>query len=125
MLKFQSSIVDAEALKPGLMRQNEQSGPVFKIREDPPDHPHRACPPESTASTRVPQFINVLRGDAVHHRAACRRCRARWRKLSLAAPAPVGTAEITCVWQVSGRNEISFEEWMYLGMQYIDLASTR
>jgi lipopolysaccharide/colanic/teichoic acid biosynthesis glycosyltransferase len=27
---------------------------------------------------------------------------------------------LTCVWQVSGRNEISFEEWMLLDMRYID-----
>ena len=38
----------------------------------------------------------------------------------VAAPPPVGAPGLTCVWQVSGRNEISFEEWMYLDMQYID-----
>ena len=27
---------------------------------------------------------------------------------------------LTCIWQVSGRNQISFEEWMYLDLRYID-----
>jgi len=32
---------------------------------------------------------------------------------------------LTCIWQVSGRNQISFEQWMYLDMQYIDHWSLR
>ncbi|SJZ50339.1 sugar transferase [Carboxydocella sporoproducens DSM 16521] len=30
---------------------------------------------------------------------------------------------ITCIWQVSGRNDVSFEEWMEMDMEYIDRAS--
>jgi exopolysaccharide biosynthesis polyprenyl glycosylphosphotransferase len=119
MLKFRSMVADAEALKARLAAQNEQGGPVFKIRRDP----------RITAVGRfirkysideLPQLINVLRGE-----------------MSVVGPRPPIPSEVakyeawqrrrlsvrpglTCVWQVSGRNEISFEEWMYLDMQYID-----
>jgi exopolysaccharide biosynthesis polyprenyl glycosylphosphotransferase len=119
MLKFRSMIANAEELKAKLMAQNEQRGPVFKISRDP----------RITAVGRfirkysideLPQLINVLRGE-----------------MSIVGPRPPVPAEVTkyeawqrrrlsvrpgltCVWQVSGRNEISFEEWMYLDMQYID-----
>jgi exopolysaccharide biosynthesis polyprenyl glycosylphosphotransferase len=115
MLKFRSMIANAEELK----AHNEQQGPVFKITRDP----------RITAVGRfirkysideLPQLLNVLRGE-----------------MSVVGPRPpipeeVETYEawqrrrlsvrpgLTCVWQVSGRNEISFEEWMYLDMQYID-----
>ncbi len=119
MLKFRTMVADAEARKASLEKLNEQSGPVFKIKDDP----------RITRLGRIlrrysidelPQFINVLRGD-----------------MSIVGPRPPIPSEvaryeawqrrrlsvlpgITCVWQVSGRNEISFEEWMYLDMRYID-----
>jgi exopolysaccharide biosynthesis polyprenyl glycosylphosphotransferase len=119
MLKFRTMVVDAEARQASLLSRNEQSGPVFKIKDDP----------RITRLGRIlrrysidelPQFINVLRGD-----------------MSIVGPRPPLPSEvakyeawqrrrlsvrpgITCVWQVSGRNNISFEEWMYLDMRYID-----
>jgi len=119
MLKFRSMIANAEELKAKLMAQNEQEGPVFKMKRDP----------RITAVGRfirkysideLPQLINVLRGE-----------------MSIVGPRPPIPSEVakyeawqrrrlsvrpglTCVWQVSGRNQISFEEWMYLDMQYID-----
>ena len=119
MLKFRSMVVNAEELKEKLMAQNEQSGPVFKMKNDP----------RITGIGRfirkysideLPQLINVLRGE-----------------MSVVGPRPPVPKEVekyepwqrrrlsvrpglTCVWQVSGRNNISFEEWMYLDMQYID-----
>jgi exopolysaccharide biosynthesis polyprenyl glycosylphosphotransferase len=119
MLKFRSMVVNAEELKARLLAMNEQLGPVFKMKSDP----------RITATGRfirkysideLPQLLNVLRGE-----------------MSLVGPRPPIPAEVakyeawqrrrlsvrpglTCVWQVSGRNEISFEEWMYLDMQYID-----
>ncbi|HEY4015333.1 MAG TPA: sugar transferase [Polyangiaceae bacterium] len=119
MLKFRSMVANAEELKARLMAQNEQQGPVFKMRRDP----------RITAVGRfirkysideLPQLINVLRGE-----------------MSIVGPRPPIPSEVekyeawqrrrlsvrpglTCVWQVSGRNQISFEEWMYLDMQYID-----
>lgn len=119
MLKFRSMVVNAEELKAKLMAQNEQTGPVFKMTRDP----------RVTGIGRfirkysideLPQFINVLRGE-----------------MTIVGPRPPVPSEvaqyeawqrrrlsvrpgITCVWQVSGRNQIGFEEWMYLDMQYID-----
>jgi exopolysaccharide biosynthesis polyprenyl glycosylphosphotransferase len=119
MLKFRSMVVNAEALKAMLAAANEQTGPVFKMRRDP----------RVTGIGRfirkysideLPQLINVLRGD-----------------MSLVGPRPPVPSEVlqyeawqrrrlsvrpglTCIWQVSGRNQLSFEDWMYLDMQYID-----
>lgn len=119
MLKFRSMVVDAEAIKVQLERLNEQTGPVFKMKNDP----------RVTGIGRfirkysvdeLPQLINVLRGD-----------------MSVVGPRPPVPSEVakyepwqrrrlsvrpglTCIWQVSGRNQISFEDWMYLDMQYID-----
>jgi exopolysaccharide biosynthesis polyprenyl glycosylphosphotransferase len=119
MLKFRSMVVNAEELKAKLVAQNEMNGPVFKMKRDP----------RVTAVGRfirkysideLPQLINVLRGE-----------------MTIVGPRPPIPSEVanyeawqrrrlsvrpglTCVWQVSGRNQISFEEWMYLDMQYID-----
>ncbi len=119
MLKFRSMVTNAEELKAKLEKMNEMSGPVFKMKNDP----------RVTAIGRfirkysideLPQLINVLRGD-----------------MSIVGPRPPVPPEVakyeawqrrrlsvrpglTCIWQVSGRNQISFEQWMYLDMQYID-----
>jgi exopolysaccharide biosynthesis polyprenyl glycosylphosphotransferase len=119
MLKFRSMVVDAEARRSRLMTANELRGPVFKMKRDP-----RVTPLgrfiRKFSIDELPQLVNVLRGE-----------------MSVVGPRPPLPAEvaryeawqrrrlsvrpgITCVWQVSGRNEISFEEWMYLDMQYID-----
>lgn len=119
MFKFRSMVVNAEELKEKLMAANEQSGPVFKMKRDP----------RITTIGRfirkysideLPQLINVLRGD-----------------MSIVGPRPPVPQEVakyetwqrrrlsvrpglTCIWQVSGRNEISFNDWMYLDMRYVD-----
>ena len=119
MLKFRSMVQNAEALRAGLDVQNEQSGPVFKMRHDP----------RVTAVGRfirkysvdeLPQFINVLRGEMtiVGPRPPLPREVSQyeaWQRRRLSV-----RPGITCVWQVSGRNEIGFDQWMYLDMQYID-----
>jgi len=119
MLKFRSMVANAEELRETLESHNEQSGPVFKIKRDP----------RTTAIGRwmrkysideLPQFINVLRGEmsvvgprppvpseVVEYEPW------QWRRLSV-------RPGLTCIWQVSGRNQISFEQWMYLDLQYID-----
>jgi exopolysaccharide biosynthesis polyprenyl glycosylphosphotransferase len=119
MLKFRSMVTDAESLKAKLAAMNEQQGPVFKMQNDPRitwigRYIRKASIDE------LPQLINVLRGD-----------------MSIVGPRPPIPAEVaryeawqlrrlsvrpglTCIWQVSGRNQISFEQWMYLDLQYID-----
>lgn len=119
MLKFRTMVVNAEALKASLQSQNEQSGPVFKMKNDP----------RITAIGRflrkhsideLPQLINVLRGDmsVVGPRPPVPQEVAKyqpWQRRRLSV-----RPGLTCIWQVSGRNQITFEEWMYLDMRYID-----
>jgi exopolysaccharide biosynthesis polyprenyl glycosylphosphotransferase len=117
--KFRTMVVNAEALKDQLMSQNEQQGPVFKMKKDPRiTRVGRFL--RKTSLDELPQFFNVLFGDmsVVGPRPPVPREVAqyeRWqlRRLSM-------KPGITCIWQVSGRNEISFEEWMRLDLQYID-----
>jgi len=117
--KFRSMRVGAEAELALLRAQNEMDGPVFKMRQDP-----RVTRVgqflRKTSLDELPQFWNVLRGE-----------------MSLVGPRPPLPAEvrqyqpwqrrrlsvkpgITCTWQVSGRNEIDFERWMRLDLEYID-----
>ncbi|GAC1340623.1 MAG: sugar transferase [Myxococcales bacterium] len=124
MLKFRSMVVDAEELKAALLQHNEQTGPVFKMKQDPRvTRVGRFI--RKYSIDELPQLINVLRGD-----------------MSVVGPRPPVPGEVakyeawqlrrlcvrpglTCLWQVSGRNQISFEDWMYLDMQYIDHWSLR
>jgi exopolysaccharide biosynthesis polyprenyl glycosylphosphotransferase len=119
MLKFRSMVVDAEALREKLLAVNEQTGPVFKMARDPRvTRVGRFI--RKFSIDELPQLVNVLRGE-----------------MSIVGPRPPIPSEVakyepwqrrrlsvrpglTCVWQVSGRNQISFEQWMYLDMQYID-----
>jgi lipopolysaccharide/colanic/teichoic acid biosynthesis glycosyltransferase len=119
MLKFRSMVTNAEELKAKLEALNEQSGPVFKIKNDPRITPIGRFIRKYSID-ELPQLLNVLRGEMsvvgprpplpseVEKYAAWQR-----RRLSV-------RPGLTCIWQVSGRNQISFEEWMYLDMQYID-----
>jgi exopolysaccharide biosynthesis polyprenyl glycosylphosphotransferase len=119
MLKFRSMVVNAEELKAKLEALNEQTGPVFKIKNDPRITPIGRFIRKYSID-ELPQLLNVLRGEMsvvgprpplpseVEKYAAWQR-----RRLSV-------RPGLTCIWQVSGRNQISFEEWMYLDMQYID-----
>jgi len=119
MLKFRSMYRDAERRLEALRERNEMSGPVFKMADDP-------------RVTRVgrflrrlsldefPQFWNVLRGEmsVVGPRPPIPdevRQYKRWQRRRLSV-----RPGITCVWQISGRNEIDFDRWMELDLEYID-----
>ena len=119
MYKFRSMVVNAEELKEDLEEQNEMSGPMFKIKDDP-----RITKVgkfiRKTSIDELPQLWNVLKGD-----------------MSLVGPRPSLPKEVeqfdnwmfkrlsvrpglTCYWQVSGRNNIDFEDWMKLDCRYVD-----
>jgi exopolysaccharide biosynthesis polyprenyl glycosylphosphotransferase len=119
MLKFRTMRVGAEAERDELLRANELSGPIFKMTQDP-----RVTPVgrflRKTSLDELPQLVNVLGGH-----------------MSLVGPRPLPLVEnwelvpvhrrrlsvkpgITGLWQVSGRNDLTFEEWMALDLQYVD-----
>lgn len=119
MYKFRSMVVNAEELKENLEDQNEMSGPMFKIKDDP-----RVTKVgkfiRKTSIDELPQLWNVLKGD-----------------MSLVGPRPSLPKEVeqfdnwmfkrlsvrpglTCYWQVSGRNNIDFEDWMKLDVKYVE-----
>jgi exopolysaccharide biosynthesis polyprenyl glycosylphosphotransferase len=119
MLKFRSMVVNAEALKAQLLAHNEQSGPVFKMKHDPRiTRVGRFI--RKFSIDELPQIVNVLRGDMsiVGPRPPLPNEVARyeaWQRRRLSV-----RPGLTCVWQVSGRNQISFRDWMLLDMRYID-----
>jgi lipopolysaccharide/colanic/teichoic acid biosynthesis glycosyltransferase len=119
MLKFRSMHVDAEARLEALKAQNEMSGPVFKMTNDPRvTRVGRFL--RKTSLDEFPQFWNVLRGhmSVVGPRPPIpeevRRYQ-RWQRRRLSVK-----PGLTCLWQVQGRNELDFAEWMALDLHYID-----
>ncbi|MFE4810527.1 sugar transferase [Peribacillus simplex] len=119
MYKFRSMVSKAEELKASLMEQNEVEGPIFKIKNDP-----RVTKIgkfiRKTSIDELPQLINVLKGE-----------------MSLVGPRPPLPDEVkqysnyerqrlsvtpglTCYWQVSGRSNIGFNEWVELDLKYIN-----
>jgi exopolysaccharide biosynthesis polyprenyl glycosylphosphotransferase len=119
LLKFRSMVADAEERKKDLAHLNEMDGPTFKIRKDPRVTRVGAIL-RKLSIDELPQLINVLKGE-----------------MSLVGPRPPLLNEvdlydwsdrrrlsikpgITCLWQISGRNELTFEEWMILDRKYID-----
>jgi exopolysaccharide biosynthesis polyprenyl glycosylphosphotransferase len=119
LYKFRTMIEDAHARREEVSHLNEMTGPVFKAKGDP----------RVTLVGRfmrrfsldeLPQLWNVLKGD-----------------MSLVGPRPPIPEEVksyhrwqrrrlsmkpglTCLWQINGRNNIDFEHWMKLDLQYID-----
>ena len=119
MLKFRSMVSNAEELKAKLLAQNEQTGPVFKMKRDPRVTPLGRILRKYSID-ELPQLVNVLRGDMtlVGPRPPVPQEVAQyepWHHRRLSVP-----PGLTCLWQVSGRNEVAFDDWMYLDLQYID-----
>ena len=119
ILKFRSMVSGAGALQKALEEKNEQSGPVFKIRKDPRITPLGRILRRYSID-ELPQLINVLRGDMtlVGPRPPVPKEVAQYEPWQLRRLSVV--PGLTCIWQVSGRNEIDFRDWMYLDLRYID-----
>jgi lipopolysaccharide/colanic/teichoic acid biosynthesis glycosyltransferase len=122
--KFRSMVVDAEARRAGLALWNRHGpdGVTFKLKHDP-----RVTPVgrflRRTSLDELPQLWNVLKGDmslvgprpALPSEVACYTT-GQSRRLAV----PPG---LTCLWQVCGRAELSFEEQVRLDLEYISRRS--
>jgi lipopolysaccharide/colanic/teichoic acid biosynthesis glycosyltransferase len=122
--KFRSMYVDAESRKDELAHLNEASGAAFKIKDDPRITGVGRFLRRSSLD-EFPQLFNVLKGD-----------------MSIVGPRPQIPSEVadytpaqarrllvkpglTCLWQVSGRSQLDFEEWMHLDQEYVRQRSLR
>ena len=119
-LKFRTMRADAESLKPALAEFNEMDGPVFKMTNDPRVVNRLGHLLRRTSLDELPQLWNILRGDMsfVGPRPAVLdevREYEPWQRRRLSMP-----PGLTCLWQVSGRNDLTFAEWMRLDLEYID-----
>lgn len=118
-LKFRSMRPDAEQLQAQLLTQNEASGPIFKMKNDPRvTRVGRFI--RRTSLDELPQFFNILRGD-----------------MSFVGPRPPIPSEVTRysdwhlrrlevtpgltgLWQVSGRSNLTFDEMVTLDLYYAE-----
>jgi exopolysaccharide biosynthesis polyprenyl glycosylphosphotransferase len=119
LYKIRSMREGAEDVLWEIKHLNEMDGPVFKMRNDPRVTPLGRLLRKSSID-ELPQFWNVLKGDMslVGPRAPLPdevKEYTRWQRRRLSVK-----PGITCLWQVSGRNEIDFHEWMKLDLHYID-----
>ena len=119
MYKFRSMVDNAEQLRFELEALNEMDGPVFKSSRDPRITTLGKMIRRFSID-ELPQLYNVLRGEMslVGPRPPLPQEVARYerwqrRRLSM-------KPGITCLWQISGRNEVSFDDWMKLDLTYID-----
>ncbi len=124
MYKFRSMYVDAEERKKELMKFNETSGPTFKMKNDPRIYPLGRVLRKFSLD-ELPQLINILKGDMsiVGPRPPLPSetiTYAPWHNMRLSV-----TPGLTCIWQVSGRSDISFEDWMRLDNKYVRKTSLR
>lgn len=118
MYKFRSMVVNAEQLLKQLEAKNEVSGHMFKIRNDPRiTRVGRII--RKTSIDELPQLLNVIKGDMslVGPRPPLPRevnQYDKWHDLRLSV-----RPGITGLWQISGRNDIGFEEMLNLDLKYI------
>jgi|SRR5580704_16642486 lipopolysaccharide/colanic/teichoic acid biosynthesis glycosyltransferase len=117
--KIRSMVVNADELKAQLENRNEMTGPVFKIAGDPRITAIGSWMRRYSLD-ELPQLYNVLKGDMalVGPRPPLRTEYERfteYQKQKLAVK-----PGITCLWQISGRNEVrDFDEWVRLDLEYI------
>jgi lipopolysaccharide/colanic/teichoic acid biosynthesis glycosyltransferase len=121
-LKLRSMQVGAEELRGLLLHLNEAQGPAFKLHDDPRvTRVGRLL--RKTSLDELPQLLHVLTGH-----------------MSLVGPRPPFPEEVeryepwmlkrlsvrpglTCLWQIRGRSDLPFEEWMRLDLEYVDRVS--
>jgi exopolysaccharide biosynthesis polyprenyl glycosylphosphotransferase len=119
LYKFRSMDANAEERKSDLLHLNERDGPAFKIENDPRiTRIGRFI--RKTSIDELPQLFNVLSGE-----------------MSLVGPRPPLPEEVkkyewlfrkrlsvkpgvTCIWQISGRNNVSFDRWMEMDHEYVE-----
>ena len=120
MYKFRTMKKEAEILQEELEGLNEAEGPVFKINNDPRITKIGKIL-RKTSIDELPQLVNVLKGDMslVGPRPLplrdYRRFQKNWQKRRVSVK-----PGITGLWQVCGRNDLSFDRWIELDMEYID-----
>ena len=120
MYKFRTMVSDAEQLQASLESRNEAAGPVFKIRRDPRITAVGRIL-RKTSLDELPQLFNVLTGDMsiVGPRPLPVRDVSRFNEARLMRRFSVRPG-ITCLWQVTGRSDTSFDRWVQLDLDYID-----
>jgi exopolysaccharide biosynthesis polyprenyl glycosylphosphotransferase len=120
MFKFRSMVVDAEKQQAKLEGQNEAQGPVFKIKSDPRVTKVGAFL-RRTSIDELPQLFNVLRGEMslVGPRPLPLRDVSRFEESWLLRRFSVSPG-LTCLWQVNGRSNTSFDYWIKQDLLYID-----
>jgi exopolysaccharide biosynthesis polyprenyl glycosylphosphotransferase len=120
VLKFRTMVVKAEKQQHMLEHLNEVEGPVFKIKKDPRITRFGVLLRRFSID-ELPQLFNVFKGE-----------------MSLVGPRPLPVRDveridiqwhkrrfsikpgITCLWQVNGRSNIGFNEWVRMDLDYID-----
>lgn len=119
MYKFRSMYVNADEKLKELLKDNEQTGHAFKIKNDP-----RITKVgkfiRKTSIDELPQLINIIKGD-----------------MSIVGPRPILPFQmeecndyerqrlivqpgLTCYWQIGGRANIKWDEWVELDLDYIE-----
>jgi exopolysaccharide biosynthesis polyprenyl glycosylphosphotransferase len=120
LLKFRTMVVGADQQQHGMEQLNEANGPVFKIKDDP-RITRLGKFLRRYSIDELPQLFNVLNGDMslVGPRPLpvrdVERINVQWHKRRFSVK-----PGITCLWQVNGRSDVSFDHWVQLDLEYID-----